>query len=127
MPERDVLVVDDEADVRDLFADVLKESGYSVDVAGTIAEAKRLLNQHRYGVVVADWRLPDGDGGVIANIAAQVGSCAFVMSGYLTHMLSGNIDPRQTLMKPVRPPELLALVRAAIGGAPLADDGRDSA
>ena len=127
MPEKDVLVVDDEADVRDLFAHVLEDSGYSVDVAGTVAEAKRLLDQYRYGVVVADWRLPDGDGGVIANIAAQVGSCAFVMSGHLTHMLSGNVDARQTIMKPVRPPELLALVRAAIGGASLAGDSKKSA
>ena len=117
MPDKNVLIVDDEADVRDLFARVLNDSGYSVDVAGTVAEATKLLSKYQYGVVVADWRLPDGDGSVIANLAAEMGSDAFVMSGYLARMPGGHIDPRQTLMKPVRPPELLAIVRASIGNS----------
>jgi hypothetical protein len=63
---------------------------------------------------VTDWRLPDGDGTLIANLAAELGSNAFLMSGYLSRMLPGNVDPRQTLMKPVLPSELLAAVRACI-------------
>jgi DNA-binding response OmpR family regulator len=118
MPEKDILIVDDEVDVREVFAVILEAKGYSVDLAGTVAEAKALLGAQQYGMVLVDWRLPDGDGAVIANLAAEVGSHAFVMSGYLRRMLPGNVDPRQTIMKPIRPAELLAMVRACIGAAP---------
>jgi DNA-binding response OmpR family regulator len=111
---QNILIVDDEAGVRDLLAEVLRENGYAVEVAGTVAEASDLLGKRGYQVVVTDWRLPDGDGTLIANLAAELGSNAFLMSGYLSRMLPGNVDPRQTLMKPVLPSELLAAVRACI-------------
>jgi len=116
--KRDVLIVDDELGVREVFAEILQDNGYAVDLAATAAEARHLLSECHYQMVVADWRLPDGDGMAIANLAAAAGSYAFVMSGYLPRMLPGSVDPRQTLMKPVRPSELLAVARAAIGKAP---------
>jgi DNA-binding response OmpR family regulator len=115
MPQKEVLIVDDEAGVRDVLAGILQDNGYEVDQAGTVAEAKQLLAAHRYGVVFVDWRLPDGDGAAIANLAAEVGSYAFVMSGYLRRMVAGNVDPRRTIMKPIKRHELLATVRACIG------------
>src|SRR5271168_3425066 len=118
MPEKDVLITDDEGDVREVFAAILEAKGYTVDLAGTVAEAQRLLAAHQYGMVLVDWRLPDGDGAVIANLAAEVGSQALVMSGYLRQMLPGNVDPRRTIMKPIRRAELLAMVHACIGAAP---------
>ena len=39
MWERDILIVDDEPDVRDVLAGVLRNSGYAVDVAATVNEA----------------------------------------------------------------------------------------
>jgi two-component system OmpR family response regulator len=123
LAERDILIVDDEPAVLDVLAGILRDHGYGVDLAATLAEATKLISEHRYGVVIADWRLSDGDGSVIANIAAEAGSYAFVMSGYLPHMLPGNIDARQTLMKPVTRAELLAAVRACIGVARCVDRG----
>jgi DNA-binding NtrC family response regulator len=118
MPEKDVLIVDDEPGVRDVLAGTLQDNGYAVDQAGTVAEARQFLAMHRYGVVFVDWRLSDGDGAAIANLAAEIGSYAFVMSGYLRGMLPGNVDPRRTIMKPVKRDELLATVRACIGAPP---------
>jgi DNA-binding response OmpR family regulator len=118
---KDILVVDDEAGVRDVLAGLLQGDGYEVDQAATAAEAKQLLGAHRYAMVFVDWRLPDGDGTVIANLAAELGSSAFVMSGYLRKMLPGNVDPRRTIMKPVKRAELLATVRACIGAVPTRD------
>jgi len=89
MSEKDILIVDDEVDLREIFAGILEREGYIVDLAGTAAEAKGLLAAHQYGMVLVDWRLPDGDGAVIANLAAEVGSQAFVMSGYLRRMPPG--------------------------------------
>ena len=93
----------------------MEAKGYTVDLAGTVAEAKRLLVAYHYGVVLFDWRLPDGDGAVIANLAAEVGSHTLVTSGYLSQMLPGNVNPRRTIMKLIRRAELLAMVHACIG------------
>lgn len=118
MPEKDVLIVDDEAGTRDVFTGTLQHNGYEVDQAGTVAEANKLLAMHRYRVVFVEWRMPDGDGAVIANLAAEIGSQAFVMSGYLRKMLPGSFDPRRTIMKPMRRDEVLATVRSCIGAHP---------
>jgi two-component system response regulator HydG len=117
VPDKDVLIVDDEVDVCDVLGGWLADNGYAVDVAVTAAAARELLSEHQYGVVVVDWRLRDGDGVALANLAAEAGSHAFVMSGYLAHMLPGTVDPRRAIMKPVRPPDLLAIVRGCIGKA----------
>jgi two-component system repressor protein LuxO len=116
--EKSILIVDDEVAVRETLAAILRDAGYEVDLAATVAEGRRLLVQHRYGVVLADWRLPDGDGSHIANLASAAGSYAFVMSGYMAHMLPGSVDPRYALTKRIRAAELLAAVRACIGTAP---------
>lgn len=111
--ERDVLGVDDDSGCQ-VLAEMLQDSGYVVDTAVTLAEAKQLLAQFRYGVVLADWRPPDGDGSVLANLATAVGSYVFVMSGYPARMLPGSLDARQTLMKPVMRSASLAAVHACI-------------
>jgi CheY-like chemotaxis protein len=115
VPEKDILVVDDDAGVREVLAGILHDEGYGVELAATLAEARKLLGEYRYRVVLADWRLPDGDGSLLANLAREAGSHAFVMSGYLVHLLPGSLDPRQTLMKPILRAGLLATVHACIG------------
>jgi two-component system, NtrC family, response regulator PilR len=57
-----VLVVDDEADLRELLQITLISMGFDVDLAATLGEAKRLLSQHQYSLCLTDMRLPDGSG-----------------------------------------------------------------
>ncbi len=57
-----VLVIDDEPDLRTLYELTLLREGYQVEAAGTLAEARLLLDQHRYEAVITDMRLPDGLG-----------------------------------------------------------------
>jgi two-component system, NtrC family, response regulator PilR len=57
-----VLVVDDEADLRELLQITLISMGFDVDLAPTIGEAKRLLAQNDYSLCLTDMRLPDGTG-----------------------------------------------------------------
>ena len=86
----------------------------------TAAEATQRLIEHRYGLVIADWRLPDGDGTVIADAAAQLGAKTCVMSGYLFRMPGGRSELHETLMKPLRPSEIIAVVERSIGKAGVA-------
>ena len=57
-----VLVVDDEADLRELLELTLVGMGLDVDCAGSLAEADTLLERQSYALCLTDMRLPDGDG-----------------------------------------------------------------
>ncbi len=117
MVEKRILIVEDEATVREMMAHVLYAHGYSVDVAASAAEAWQHLDARSYALVIADWRLPDGDGSVIANAAADLGAATFVMSGYLFLMPGGRAEQHETLMKPLRPSEIIDAVERRIGKA----------
>ncbi|HKF48101.1 MAG TPA: sigma-54 dependent transcriptional regulator [Terracidiphilus sp.] len=57
-----VLVVDDEADIRQSLEEILREEGYGVASAATAAETRVLLDDAAYDVVLLDIWLPDRDG-----------------------------------------------------------------
>ena len=57
-----ILVVDDEADIRDLVQEILTEEGYSVAVAGTAAEARAACATELPDLVLLDIWMPDTDG-----------------------------------------------------------------
>ena len=57
-----VLVVDDEPDLRTLYELTLLREGYRVYTAGSVQEARSLLQQQRFNILITDMRLPDGLG-----------------------------------------------------------------
>jgi EAL domain-containing protein (putative c-di-GMP-specific phosphodiesterase class I) len=57
-----LLVVDDEAGLRDLFATILGEAGWQVDTAQSGETAISLLVDHRYDVVLSDIDMPRMNG-----------------------------------------------------------------
>jgi two-component system response regulator PilR (NtrC family) len=57
-----VLVVDDEADIRELLDMTLARMGLACDCAGSVQEACTLLQGGSYGLCLTDMRMPDGDG-----------------------------------------------------------------
>ena len=58
----DVLVVDDEDDIRELLELSLLRMGLACDAAGSLGEARTLLAERHYRLCLTDMRLPDGDG-----------------------------------------------------------------
>ena len=67
-----ILVVDDEADLRELVEITLVRMGLDVDSAESLAAARHLLAQNEYALVLTDMRLPDGLGiELVHEIAAQ--------------------------------------------------------
>ena len=57
-----ILVIDDEADLRELFEITLIRMGLDVDSAGSVSKAREHLENNRYDLVITDMRLPDGNG-----------------------------------------------------------------
>ena len=57
-----VLVVDDEPDIRELLELSLVRMGLGVESAGSLAQARALLQERPFDLCLTDMRLPDGDG-----------------------------------------------------------------
>jgi two-component system phosphate regulon response regulator PhoB len=57
-----ILIVEDEVDLREMLAESLEQSGHTIYTAGTVNEARKLLEQHLPDLVLLDWMLPDTTG-----------------------------------------------------------------
>jgi len=79
-----VLVVDDEADLISTYERILRRAGYHVLTAGTRGAALAALGSQPLRLVVADIRLPDGDGLDVVRAARTTSTPppVIVVTGY---------------------------------------------
>lgn len=56
-----LMVLEDDAGIRTPLARFLREAGYAVDEAASVAEARSLSDLYPYGAILADVRLPEGE------------------------------------------------------------------
>ncbi|HEX7465434.1 MAG TPA: sigma-54 dependent transcriptional regulator, partial [Usitatibacter sp.] len=71
MNRKAVLVVDDEADIRELLVLTLSRMGVDADTASTVKEAEEALKLRQYDLALTDMRLPDGDGLMVLRYIAE--------------------------------------------------------
>jgi DNA-binding response OmpR family regulator len=57
-----ILLVEDDAFIRDGLREMLEKEGYAVTVAPCIADARASLAAHNFSLMILDVMLPDGDG-----------------------------------------------------------------
>jgi two-component system nitrogen regulation response regulator NtrX len=112
---RRILLVEDDPDVRPLLEHVLRGDGCAVDVAATAASARAFLRANVYDLVLADGRLPDGDGIEIADEAKELGTKTVVLTGYALSFPADRLARHEYHMKPIAPRELLGIVDRSIG------------
>ena len=114
-----VLVVDDEADIRELLDLSLARMGLEAVCAGSVAQAKELLAQGSYRLCLTDMRLPDGQG---LDLVRHIGeNCqdlpVAVITAYgstdnaVAALKAGAFD---YLAKPVSLDQLRALIHSAL-------------
>lgn len=114
-----VLVVDDEADIRELLELTLMRMGLVADCAGTLADAHRLLERGQYQLCLTDMRLPDGDGLELVrhigehcrDLPVAVITAYGSMENAVAALKAGAFD---YLAKPVSLDNLRALVKSAL-------------
>ncbi len=61
MTSSQVLVVDDESDIRALISDILSDEGYGVTVAADAAEARSAREEQKFDLILLDIWMPDTD------------------------------------------------------------------
>ncbi|MFL6581935.1 MAG: PAS domain-containing protein [Burkholderiales bacterium] len=119
-----VLVVDDEADARELVKHVLGECEAEVITASTAAEALALIEQHRPDVLLSDIGMPNVDGYELLRRVRMLGVSrggqlpaialtAFARSEDRTRALRAGFLVH--VAKPVEPSELVATVASVTG------------
>jgi PAS domain S-box-containing protein len=111
-----VLVVDDEAGIRNTLRQLLEKKGYHVTLAGGGAEALGLMRQQLPALVILDLEMPDMDGAeTLEQIRKQWGEIPVVVhTGYpegdlMKRALKG--APFTVVAKPASPEQVLNTVR----------------
>jgi CheY-like chemotaxis protein len=121
-----VLLVDDEADTRDVLRVLLEIQGANVTAASSAGEALDLLRHHPTDVLLADIGMPDQDGyALIEAVRALPTAEAVVPAVAVTAYVSSRDRSRAFkagygwhLAKPVDPDQLIAVVTAAARSHP---------
>ena len=119
MNRKAVLIVDDEADIRELLVLTLSRMGVDADAVSTVAEAQQSLKERPYDLCLTDMRLPDGDGlGVLRHIVENYGNTPVAVitafgstENAVAALKAGAFD---YLAKPIKLEQLRPLVMSAL-------------
>ena len=120
--QRRILLVDDEANVRTVFSDILKKESYLVKEAKDGPEAIKAIDEETFDLALVDLRMPNMDGiEVLENIKKrkpEIPVIVYTAYGSITSaveaMRKGAFD---YLNKPFSPQQLKSNIKKALEGA----------
>jgi excisionase family DNA binding protein len=115
-----VLVVDDEASIRDLLAKTLALAEYDVDVAPDGRSALERMRLYPYDLLIADLKMPGMDGLTVIREAKRYKADlpVIIITGFSTESSAidaVNLGVAGYLTKPFRVPQVLAAAAKALG------------
>ena len=119
-----ILVVDDEASIRDLLSKTLALADYDVDVAPDGRSAVERLRMLAYDLLITDLKMPGMDGlGVIREARRLKADLpVIIITGFSTEasaIEAANLGVAGYLTKPFRVPRVLAVAAKALGEQPV--------
>ncbi|MCP1470259.1 two-component system OmpR family response regulator [Sphingobium sp. OAS761] len=111
-----ILVVDDDADIRDLIVGQLSQENFRLLGAGSLSELRATLEREPVDLIVLDLNLPDGDGlGLCRELRAEGVEVQIIMvtarGSAIDRVLGLELGADDYLTKPFEPRELLARIR----------------
>ncbi len=112
-----LIVVDDDASIRDALRDYLVRHGYHVRVADGAAALDRLMAEMPADLVVLDWMMPGEDGLSVCRRLADAEVAVLMLSALGSppdRVIGLEVGADDYLAKPFDPRELLARVRALL-------------
>ena len=116
-----VLVVDDEASIRDILAKTLALAEYEVDTAADATVAlDRMRERRNYDLLIADLRMPGMDGLSLIREVKHINPNlpVIIITGFSTEssaIEAVNLGVAGYLTKPFRVPQVLAAAAKALG------------
>jgi signal transduction histidine kinase len=120
---RDILVVDDDKDARDVVAAMLQAFGGSVEVASNVLGAMEILAKRKFALILTDIAMPVEDGmSFLRRLRDSHGLNAETPVVAVTALTAAAAATREgeakfaaTIRKPVDPAVLVATVESVIG------------
>lgn len=127
MPTTRVLVVDDDAGIRDLLTAALAFAGYEVEAVGTVAAGLLAMRERPPSIVVLDVMLPDADGLEMLRLLRASGdrTPALFLSardGVADRMAGFAVGGDDYVTKPFDLGEVVARIRAVSRRGPAGGD-----
>jgi two-component system OmpR family response regulator len=117
-PQLQLLLVDDEAALREPLADYLSRQGFGVVQAASAAEARTFLRDSRPDLVLLDVMMPGEDGLSLCRYlteSRQVPTIFLTARGEATDRIVGlEIGADDYVVKPFEPRELVARIRSVL-------------
>jgi excisionase family DNA binding protein len=115
-----ILVVDDEASIRDLLAKTLALAEYEVDVAPDGRSALERMRLYPYDLLIADLKMPGMDGLTVIREAKRYKADlpVIIITGFSSEssaIEAVNLGVAGYLTKPFRVPQVLAAAAKALG------------
>ena len=116
-----ILVVDDEASIRDLLAKTLGLAEYQVDTAADAGAALERVRTAEYDLLIADLKMPGMDGLTLIRQVKRIRTemPVIIITGYSSEssaIEAVNLGVAGYLTKPFRVPQVLAAAAKALGG-----------
>jgi DNA-binding response OmpR family regulator len=116
--EAHILVVDDDAAIRDLINEYLTENDFKVSVAETGADMDRVLSVEVVDLVILDLKLPDEDGLAIARrLRESLDLPIIILTGRkeeVDRVMGLELGADDYVTKPFSQRELLARIKAVL-------------
>jgi len=113
-----VLVVDDDAELRDLLSEYLARNGFRVSVARDGREMRQLLEDTEFDIVVLDVMMPGEDGLALCRDLRAHSNLPVIMltarSEELDRIIGIEMGADDYLTKPFNPRELLARMKGIL-------------
>ena len=113
-----VLLVEDEANIRNMVATMLDTAGYQTIIADTCASAKTLFTSYLPDLIILDLGLPDADGINLLNYVRKDSLTPVIILSARTSesdkVSALDLGANDYITKPFGSGELLARVRAAL-------------
>ena len=119
-----ILVIDDEPDLRTLYELALQREGHRVASAATLAQAHETLGSQVFDIIITDMRLPDGSGLDVLHYVreSQRRERCVVITAYgsaenaVESLKAGAFD---YLTKPIDLKQFRNVISSAVQGSPL--------
>ncbi len=113
-----VLIVEDNSDVRRLYAIGLNQRGFEVKLAANGAEAIERMAYEKPDIILLDWVMPVMDGGEMLDKISEndSGSAPIIVISGRQAPPHGELDPRivSWLTKPVSLDELVVAIQGPL-------------
>lgn len=118
-PSRRLLLIDDDARIRELLTRYLTEQGFDVDVYADASQLEKRLQQRRPHLLILDLMLPGEDGlSVCRKIRARNDNLPIIMltarGDDVDRIIGLEMGADDYLPKPFNPRELLARIQAVL-------------